>query len=68
MKQLKENECVTTLGVLVNPSLNWDDEHECVKNKLTMAIKKTMRTEIIMWQIHMHFNRCMLKMCILVVT
>ena len=51
MKQSKVNESVKTLGVLMKPSLNWNDEFEYARNKLIMSIKKTMRVQIIMCQV-----------------
>ena len=45
-----------TLQVRMNPSFNWDDEYERIKNKLTTSIKKTMRAEIKTHQAHAHLN------------
>ena len=60
VKQLKSNDSVKTLGVFINPSLNWNNEHEHVKNKLIKPIKKIMIKEIIIFQVHVIFNMCIL--------
>ena len=38
-KQLKAKERIKTLGVHVNPSINWDKECEHIKTKLIKSIK-----------------------------
>ena len=64
-KKIKVKESIKTLGVHTHPSLNQDNEHEHVKTKLILSIKKIIKTDIRMCKVHMHFNICMLKMCIL---
>ena len=48
------------VGAHENPSLNWKDEDEHVKNKMITSIKKIMRTEMKRHRAHMHFNTCTL--------
>ena len=60
IKQSQVNVSVKTLGVHINPRLNWNDEFECVKHKVTATIKKLMRTEMKTYQAHMYYNVYML--------
>ena len=55
IKQLKVEESINKLGVYINPSLNWNDECECVKKKLIKSINKIIRAEIKTYQVHMCF-------------
>ena len=57
---MQVDESIKTIGVCANPSLNWNDEFEHVKKKMTVSIKKLMRTEMKTHQAHVHFNMCML--------
>ena len=50
------NVSVKTLGVHINTRLNWNDEFDYVKNKMTVKIKKVMRKEMKMHQAHMCFD------------
>ena len=60
IKQTQVNESFKTLGVYVNPSLNWNDEFECVKNKMKVTIRNLMRTDMEINQAHVCFNMRML--------
>ena len=53
-------ESVKTLGACTNPRLNWNDEHEHIKNKLIISIKKIIRSKSRLNQAHIHFNMHML--------
>ena len=56
IKQKMGNESVKTFGVCANPQIEWNDQHECAKNKIQATIRKLMRIEMKMHQEHMHFN------------
>ena len=52
IKRLQMRVSVKMLGVCINPRLDWNDEFECVKNKLSVTIKKVLRTEMKKYQAH----------------
>ena len=54
------NISVKTLGIYLNPMIDWKDQHEHVKNKIQVTIKKLMRTDMKQYQTHIHFNVHML--------
>ena len=60
IKQIKVHESIKTLGVCVNPQLNWNVHFGYVKNKMQDVVRKLMRTEIRVHQACMCFNVCML--------
>ena len=60
IKQLQVNVSVKTLGVHINPRLNWNDEFEYVRKKMIVTIRKLMRTEMKTYQAHMYYNVYML--------
>ena len=60
IKQVHVSISIKTLGVYVNPMLDWKDQFECITNKIIVTIKKLMRTEMKTHQVHMCFNTCML--------
>ena len=60
IKQIKVHDSVKTLGVCVNPQLNWNVQFEYVKNKMQNTVRKLMRTEMRVHQVHMRFNTYML--------
>ena len=40
IKQMMANVSVKTLGVYLNPMIEWKDQHECVKSERQVTIKK----------------------------
>ena len=56
IKQLQVNDGVKKLGACVNSGLNWNDEFDYKKNKITLSIKKLMRTDMKTQQAHVCFN------------
>ena len=56
IKQMIVNAGIKTLGVYLNPIIDWKDQHDHVKNKMLLAIKKLMRTCMTSYGAHMCFN------------
>ena len=54
------NESIKTLGVYMNPQIEWNDQCEHVKNKMQVTVRKLMRTEMKVHQACMCFNVHML--------
>ena len=67
IKQMMVNFSVKTLGVYLNPMIEWKDQHENVKSKVQVTMKKLMRTETKAHQVHICFNACILTNVFLVV-
>ena len=62
IKHMMLNVSIKTLGIYLNPMIEWKDQHEYVKNKTQVTIKKLMGTEMKVHQAQMNFNVCVLTM------
>ena len=60
IKQIMVDKSVKTLGVCLNPMIEWKDQYEHVKKKIQITIRKLMRTDVKVHQECMHFKMCML--------
>ena len=67
MKKIMVNVSIKTLGVYLNPIIEWKDQHEDVKSKIQVTIRRLMRIEMKSCQAHMHFNTHVLTNVFLVV-
>ena len=60
IKKLDASESIKTLGVYLNPMLEWKDEFSYVKKKMEMSMQKLMGTKMAVCQVHVCFNAHML--------
>lgn len=61
VKQMKIDECVHTLGVIMGPSLKWTNQFLKMKEKTVESVRKLMNTELKAWQVHVYFNMYVIK-------
>ena len=56
IKKIMLNESVNTLGICLNPTIEWKDQHGHVKKKIQVTIRKVTRKDMKVHQACMCFN------------
>ena len=60
IRMINVRNSIKTLGMCIIPSLRWINEHECVERNMKSSIKKLTKVDMMLNQVHLCFNTCML--------
>ena len=61
VRQLIPNESVRTLGIMMIPSLTWNQKFEMMRKKMHESVQKLMNTNLKTWLVHIYFHMYMIK-------